>query len=172
MLKGISWCIPAVLILYFGSLNPSLPPLLFQQLSIHIVITSTFTDVMFYNTVHALSFLPFLPSSSAIEQFHNYKHILSMSLYEIIFVFMYMFIFWIYLPHMRENMQPLSFWIWITSLIQSSNCIHLFTFKPHGVILPNGWVKLHCICNQIWKGWWICDIERHFIAVFLSLIYS
>jgi hypothetical protein len=26
-----------------------------------------------------------------------------------------MFIFWIYLPHMRENMWPLSFWTWLTS---------------------------------------------------------
>jgi hypothetical protein len=33
---------------------------------------------------------------------------------------------WIYLPHMRESMQPLSFWAWITSLnMMSSNCIHL-----------------------------------------------
>jgi hypothetical protein len=30
---------------------------------------------------------------------------------------------WIYLPHMRENMWPLSFWAWLTSLsMMSSNC--------------------------------------------------
>jgi hypothetical protein len=33
---------------------------------------------------------------------------------------------WIYLPCMRENMQLLCFWSWLTSLnIMSSNCIHL-----------------------------------------------
>jgi hypothetical protein len=39
-----------------------------------------------------------------------------MSLYMIMFVSVYMFIFWIYLPCMRENMQPLSFRAWLTSL--------------------------------------------------------
>jgi hypothetical protein len=49
-----------------------------------------------------------------------------MSLYMIMFGFVYMFIFWIYLPHMRENMWPLFFWTWLTSLnIMSSNCIYL-----------------------------------------------
>jgi hypothetical protein len=32
----------------------------------------------------------------------------------IMFVWGYTFIFWIYLPHMRENMQPLPFWTWLT----------------------------------------------------------
>jgi hypothetical protein len=38
----------------------------------------------------------------------------------------YMFIFWIYLPCMKENMCPLSFWAWLNSRnMTSSNCIHL-----------------------------------------------
>jgi hypothetical protein len=42
------------------------------------------------------------------------------------FVLVNMFIFRICLPHMRENMQPLSFWAWLTSLnMMSSDCIHL-----------------------------------------------
>jgi hypothetical protein len=50
---------------------------------------------------------------------------------------------WIYLPHVRENMWPLSFSAWITSLnVMSSNCIHL---PSNHVIIPYGWVKLHCI---------------------------
>jgi hypothetical protein len=49
-----------------------------------------------------------------------------MDLYMIMLVFVYAFIFWIYLPHMRENMWTLSFWAWLTSLnMMSSNCIHL-----------------------------------------------
>jgi hypothetical protein len=35
---------------------------------------------------------------------------------------------WIYRPHMRENIWPLSFWAWFTSLnMMSSNCIHLLS---------------------------------------------
>jgi hypothetical protein len=37
-----------------------------------------------------------------------------------------------YLPHMRENMQPSSFWAWLTSLnMTSSNCIH---FPSHHIL--------------------------------------
>jgi hypothetical protein len=40
--------------------------------------------------------------------------------------FVYMFIFWLYLPHRRENMWPFSFWTWLTSLnMMFYNCIHL-----------------------------------------------
>jgi hypothetical protein len=45
---------------------------------------------------------------------------------------------------MRENMHPFCFWSWLTSLsMMSSSCIH--SFKPH-VIIPCGWVVLHCVC--------------------------
>jgi hypothetical protein len=64
MFKGVSLCIPAVGILYLGSFNsfhysPLLlyfPPLLLQQLSIHILLSSTFTDVMFYDIIHIYFF--------------------------------------------------------------------------------------------------------------------
>jgi hypothetical protein len=76
----------------------------------------------------ALSFsFPFLPSLNSIEYFHYIKHVLHLSLCMIMLVFMYMFIFWIYLPHMRENMLPLSFWAKLNSLnMMSSNCILYF----------------------------------------------
>jgi hypothetical protein len=49
----------------------------------------------------------------------------------------------LYLPCMRENMQPLSFWAWLTSLhMMSSNCIHL---PSNYVTISYGWVKLHCV---------------------------
>jgi hypothetical protein len=38
--------------------------------------------------------------------------------------FVYMFIFWVYLPHMRENMQPLSFWAWLTSININLACVN------------------------------------------------
>jgi hypothetical protein len=75
--KGVSQCIPAVGVLCFGSFNPfhcspfpfylpSTP--IFPQLSIHILISSTFSDVMFYGITDALSFsFPFPLSPSSIE---------------------------------------------------------------------------------------------------------
>jgi hypothetical protein len=49
----------------------------FQQLSIHIPISSTFTDAMFYNITDALSFsFPFPLSLSPIEKSHCYTHVL------------------------------------------------------------------------------------------------
>jgi hypothetical protein len=33
-----------------------------------------------------------------------YKHVLHINVYMIMFVFVHMFIFWTYLPHIRENM--------------------------------------------------------------------
>jgi hypothetical protein len=77
--KGISQCNPAVGALYFGPFNPFhcsplplyLPPSIFQQLSVHILMCSTFRDVMFYDVTDVLSFsFPFPVSSSSIEWFH------------------------------------------------------------------------------------------------------
>jgi hypothetical protein len=42
---------------------------------------------------------------------------------------LYMFIFWIYLPCMRENMQPLSFNL--TYFTYDVLQLHPFTFKSH-----------------------------------------
>jgi hypothetical protein len=48
----------------------------------------------------------------------------------------YIFIFWIYFPHMKENMWPLSFWTWVTSVnVVSSNCIHLPSKKMESFFL-------------------------------------
>jgi hypothetical protein len=61
----------------------------------------------------------------------------------------YMFIFWVYLLHMRENMWPLSFWTWLTSLNDVLQ-LHSFTFQPHGFILSYGWIKHRCVCVCIY----------------------
>jgi hypothetical protein len=127
------------------SLNLLPPTPTFQQLSIYILISSTFTSYAIFTDALLVSF-PFPLSPSSIEWFHYYKHVLYLSLYIIMHVFVYMFIFWNYLPCMRENIWPLCFWAWLTSLIRmSSNCIHL----PSNHI-PHGWVILHCVCVYIY----------------------
>jgi hypothetical protein len=36
------------------------------------------------------------------------------------------YLYWVYIPHMRENMRPLAFWTWLTSLkMMLSGSIHL-----------------------------------------------
>jgi hypothetical protein len=60
-------------LIHFNPFHYSLLPLylplpIFQQLSVHILISSTVTDVRFYDITDALSFsLPFPPSPSSIE---------------------------------------------------------------------------------------------------------
>jgi hypothetical protein len=70
-------------------------------------------------------------------------------------IFVCTFIFWIYRPHMRENMWPLSFWTWLTSLnmmpSNSYDCIlrkvvwesadqikHVTLFSPNAPSSLNG----------------------------------
>jgi hypothetical protein len=67
---------------------------------------------------------PFFPEFHRVVPY--YKCVLQMSLYMIMLVFVYIFTFWICLPHMRESMWPLSFWACLTTLnMMFSNCIHL-----------------------------------------------
>jgi hypothetical protein len=62
LFNGVSQCMPTVGKLYFGSFNPLhysplllyLPLPIFQHHSIHILIFSTFTDLMFYNITDGL----------------------------------------------------------------------------------------------------------------------
>jgi hypothetical protein len=76
MFKGVSWCIPAVSILYFDPFNhfhysplPLPSHSSFFNSFQYFVISSTFTDVMFYDIVDALSFsFPFPPSLSSTEE--------------------------------------------------------------------------------------------------------
>jgi hypothetical protein len=94
MFRGVSQCILAMSMLYFGSFNPfHYSPLLlylpfpsFKQLSIYILISSTFTDVMFYNIVDALSLsFPFPPPPS----FHRVPLLQTCSTYEFLYDHVY-----------------------------------------------------------------------------------
>jgi hypothetical protein len=77
--------------------------------------------------------------------------------------FVYMFICWVYLPHMRENMWPLSFWNWLTSFnMMSSKLIHeivliivmkyccFSAFYIVGIIYTFGLLCLGCTIWPIW----------------------
>jgi hypothetical protein len=101
MFKGVSQCVPAISLLYFGPFSPfhcspwpfSLPPLIFQQLSVHILISSTCTDVMFYDITDALSllFLSLLPqvplsSSTVTNMFYIWVSICSCWLLHTLFL--------------------------------------------------------------------------------------
>jgi hypothetical protein len=140
MFKGVSQFIPlwvySTLVSSTPSLTPpypSLPPPIIQQLSVHIVVSATYTDVMDFDIVDAPWFsFPFPPPLSSIEYFHFYKHVLHI----ILFVFVYMFIFWISLPRMRENRWPLSFCTWLTSLNMMS-FIYLQTTWCHSSLWLN-----------------------------------
>jgi hypothetical protein len=137
MFKGVSWCIPSLSILYFGQFNPfhcsslSLPfhpPFFssFQYMSLYHV-PSQMLCIMIYCWHFIISFT--FPS---FPEFHSVVPLLqTCSLYTFVYgtwscLVFYMFILCLYLPHMRENTWPLSFWTWLISLnIMSSNCIHL-----------------------------------------------
>jgi hypothetical protein len=134
MFKVMSQCLPIVSVLHFGPFDPFyfspltlyLPTPILQQLSIHILISSTFTSyVMWYYWCSVILFsfpsspelhtvVPLLQTCSSSEFVHDYACFC---------VYVYL---WIYLPCMREHMQLLCFWSWLTSLnMMSSNCIHL-----------------------------------------------
>jgi hypothetical protein len=102
-----------------------------------------YLHILYFTTLLMLyhSLFPFLLSLNSIEYFHYWNRVLHLSCM-IRLVFVYMFIFWIYLRHMRENMWPLCFWAWLTSLnMISSNCFHL----PSNICHYSLWVKLHYI---------------------------
>jgi hypothetical protein len=112
-------------ILYFNQINPfyySPLPFLFLStsviplLSVHFLMPSSYTHAMYFGIIDCLLFfflsLPLKPS-------HYCKLLYIM----VMFLFVYRFIFWICLPHMRENVWSLSFWNWLISpdmLISSS----------------------------------------------------
>jgi hypothetical protein len=122
--KGISWCISAVNILYLVSLAIFIitpyffPPTFHYQLSVCIIRSYVHRDVMYFHIVdsyHSLSF-PSPEFNSIVWLLQTcfiYKCVITA--YDHVF-FVYTFNFCICIPHMRENMWPLPFWTWLTSL--------------------------------------------------------
>jgi hypothetical protein len=92
---------------------------------------SAFSYAFFLNWCNVFKYYS-LSISFPLKQSHYCKYIYGkciythMYVYVIMFVFVYLFIFWIYQPHMKENIQLLCFWTWLTSLnIMISTSIHL-----------------------------------------------
>jgi hypothetical protein len=62
--------------------------------------------------------------------------------YMFMFTFVYTFIFWICLPHMKENMWPYEPGLLCLTWCSPFPSIYL---KQHNFILLYGWVTLHCV---------------------------
>jgi hypothetical protein len=154
MFKCVSQSMPTMGIFYFGLFNSchysslplSSPPPFSTSFTTHPYIF--YLHILYFTTLLMLyhSLFPFLLSLNSIEYFHYWNRVLHLSCM-IRLVFVYMFIFWIYLRHMRENMWPLCFWAWLTSLnMISSNCFYL----PSNICHYSLWVKLHEIYIFMW----------------------
>jgi hypothetical protein len=109
-----------------------------------------------------LSLLPWVPwcSSTIAHMFH-------MSLYMIIFVFCICLFLDLSSAYERKYMDliflNLAYFIW-HDVFQW----HPFMSKPHGGILPYGWIKLHFIYTYIYIYVHIC-IYTHIIYIHTSL---
>jgi hypothetical protein len=132
MCQGITWCVSSVSPLscgLFESFHSSPLPLgltapIFNSFQYIPSQMLCFTILLMLCHSLFLSLLPWVPQSSS-----TVTNMFYMSLYMIMLVFAYMFILRIYLPGVRENMQPLPFWAWLTSLnMMSSSCVHLNNF--------------------------------------------
>jgi hypothetical protein len=127
-LVGLCLAILSVNMLYF---NPplllfltTLFPLSFKyKFSICFIVSFSYTDVIYFSFIHALSFFSFFPPplvSSNSPVFGNMLCVYK-CIYENACIYN-----WICLPHMRKNMWPLSFWTWLTLVnMIFSTSIHL-----------------------------------------------
>jgi hypothetical protein len=151
MFQGFSQCVLTVSLLYFGPFNPFycsplpfyLPPLIFQLLSIHILIASTFTDVMFYNIVDA----PWPPQSSFTITNVFYIWV---SIWSCLFLFIWLSFGSIF--HLWEKKCCLC--------LSEPGLLHLTWYPPTAsTYFPTichysfGWVKLHCSTHFLLPYW-------------------
>jgi hypothetical protein len=150
MFKGVSQCMPSVGMLYLGLFSPfKYSPLslclllsIFQQFSVHILISSTFTSYGMWYYWYSITLFSF-PS---FPKFHRVVPLLQTSstfefVYDHACFYMYIYL-WICLPHMRENMHLLCFWSWLTSLTMISFASIYCQITYHYSL---GWVVLPCI---------------------------
>jgi hypothetical protein len=107
--------------------------LCFNQINPCIILPNHFLPALYYSTAlgvfcyhiflyrclvfqyNSLSIVRFPGPSFPLSPQSNYhKCFLYKSEYMITFAFLFIFIFWIHLPPMRENTQTFSFWTWLT----------------------------------------------------------
>jgi hypothetical protein len=117
----------------------SLTPLYYSScpilISVHLVVLYSCTDVIHFSISHCLSFPSFPPHSNSTGTVQCWKHVMYIhyNVYMIMLVFVYKFIFYIYVPHLRENLWPLpseAGWFHLTNLQ-----FHPFTWEWHNRIL-------------------------------------
>jgi hypothetical protein len=148
----VAQCMISVSVFYFVRFNPFkysslslcfLSPV-FQQFSIHIIISSTLTSYgmwYYWCSVILFSFPSFPKYNRLVPLLHKYSTPEFACDHACSCIYVYL---WIYLPHMRENILVLCIWSCLTSLSMiSSNCIYLSS-NPQVIILC-GWVILHCV---------------------------
>jgi hypothetical protein len=81
----------------------------------------------------------------------------SLSIRVLIYVY-----FWIYLPHVRENIQTVLLWVWLTSVNMIISSIHLPANSIISYFIPlNGWIILCYISMYL-----------HISIYHISLIHS
>jgi hypothetical protein len=105
--------------LFHYSPLPLLPPYFSTAFNTYIFYLHSLHFMILLKISHSLflSLFTWVPQSSS-----TITNVLHLSLRKIMLVFLSMFILWIYITCMTENMWPLCFWAWLTSLnMMSSN---------------------------------------------------
>jgi hypothetical protein len=114
LFKGVLlWCFTYEYILYFNQVDllgdsplPFLPSPVVQQLSVHFVMLFSCIEAMYFSmySISSFSFLLLYLVSSNSPTMTNMSHICLICVYMYdMFIFVYMFIFWIFPPHMRQG---------------------------------------------------------------------
>jgi hypothetical protein len=105
-------------ILYSNLYNTPSPILYYSTKFSVYLYPSSYTDAMYFDIIYFLSFsfLSLLPLVSSNYCYYNSIYIYIHTYIYDMFVIVYMLIFWICLPYVRENMQTLTFWTWLTLL--------------------------------------------------------
>jgi hypothetical protein len=177
---NLLWSVQSLLLL---SLTPLFPTLHFSTaFSTHPYTFISYVMQYYWCSIILFSFLScpdFLRVVPLLQTCSTLLQTCSEFVYDHACFWVYVYL-WIYLPHMRENMQLLHFWVGLTSLnMMFSNCIHLpsdeigsvqsgmavdhpFTFKSLAII-PCGWVILHCVDIFLTHS----SVVRHLSCMFL-----
>jgi hypothetical protein len=130
MFKRVSWCIPAVNILNFGQFNPLCYSSLFFPSPPHPHYSTAFNTSHYDHYLHRCNSFQYrwLSLFSFPFSFKCHRIVLLLqtcSTYKCVYdhvYFWYIFILWIYLPNMKENMWTFSFSTWFISLNIISSC--------------------------------------------------
>jgi hypothetical protein len=78
----------------------------------------------------------------------------------------YMVIFWIYLPHMKENMPPFTFWAWLTSLNMICPLIESIYLQTAG-FHASLWLHKTSLCVYTYIYIWIYV----YICIYMHCVY-